>query len=373
MRFGYFNDKIILKNSKTRDSTMNKILPISIILASTLSSSWSMAVEAPAPRSFAQTIKMKFCIFDIAGTKGDAYNYAKDLVLEAKKWNLDVDLKVYTDERVAAEDFKAGQCDGVAISTMRAKQFNFFVGSVDSPGALPTFAHVRELVNTLANPKLNSLTINGPYQVAALIPLGGAYVFVNDREINSIEKAAGKKVAVLDFDKAQAKIVQKLGAQPVASDITNFAGKFNNGQVDIIGAPAVAFRPLELYRGLGEKGAIFRFPLLQVTASIIINRDKYKNIPDFDQRIINMRQFAASKMDMVEKLVNKSEDDIPAKYWLDLTPADKEKYTTLMREARISMTKEGFYDPKMMALLKKIRCKIEPTLAECSNNQETGR
>jgi hypothetical protein len=48
MRFGYFDDKIILKNSKTRDSTMNKILPISVILASTLSSSWSMAVEAPA-------------------------------------------------------------------------------------------------------------------------------------------------------------------------------------------------------------------------------------------------------------------------------------------------------------------------------------
>jgi hypothetical protein len=82
-----------------------------------------------------------------------------------------VDLKVYTDERIAAEDFKAGQCEGVAISTMRAKQFNFFIGSVDSPGALPTFKHVRELVNTLANPKLNSLTINGPYQVAALIPL----------------------------------------------------------------------------------------------------------------------------------------------------------------------------------------------------------
>lgn len=328
-------------------------------------------VVVPANSEFPQTINMRFCIFDIVGTKGDAFTYAKDLALEAKKWGINAELKVYTDERIASEDFKAGQCDGVAITTMRAKQFNFFIGSVDSPGALPTFKHVRELVNTLANPKLNNLTISGSYQVAALIPLGGAYVFVNDRSINSVEKAAGKKVAVLDFDKAQAKIVQKLGAQPVSSDITNFAGKFNNGQVDIVGAPAVAFRPLELYRGLGEKGAIFRFPMLQVTASVLINRDKYKHIPDFDQRIIKMRQFAASKMDMVEKMVQKSEDDIPAKYWLDLTPADKEKYTVLMREARISMTKEGFYDPKMMVLLKKIRCKMEPTLSECSSKDET--
>ena len=40
---------------------------------------------------------MRFCIFDIVGTKGDAYTYAKDLALEAKKWNIQVDLKVYTD------------------------------------------------------------------------------------------------------------------------------------------------------------------------------------------------------------------------------------------------------------------------------------
>ena len=164
--------------------------------------------------------------------------------------------------------------------------------------------------------------------------------------------------------------MQKLGAQPVSSDITNFAGKFNNGQVDIIGAPAVAFRPLELYRGLGDKGAIFRFPLIQVTASVIVNRDKYKHIPDFDTRMIRMRQFATSKLDMIEKMVNKSEADIPTKYWLDLTPADKDKYTALMREARISMTKEGFYDPKMMSLLKKIRCKFDPVNQECTSKDE---
>ncbi|PTQ90422.1 putative solute-binding protein [Agitococcus lubricus] len=348
---------------------MFKNLALSAAMGFTLlaTSTQAAAVE---PMPFGKTVKMRFCIFDIAGTKGDAYNYAKDLVLEAKKWNLDVDLKVYTDERIAAEDFKAGQCEGVAISTMRAKQFNFFIGSVDSPGALPTFKHVRELVNTLANPKLNNLTINGPYQVAAVIPLGAAYVFVNDRRIDSVEKAAGKKVAVLDFDKAQAKIIQKLGAQPVSSDITNFAGKFNNGQVDIIGAPALAYRPLELYRGLGDKGAIFRFPLLQVTASIIINRDKFKDIPDFDARVIKMREFATTKIDMIEKMVQKSEADIPAKYWLDLTPADKEKYTLLMREARISMMKEGFYDPKMLSILKKIRCKFDPANSECSLKDE---
>ena len=356
-------------------SNLRIVLAVTLLLASASSFSApvtdaSTAALTAGMKPLAKPLDITFCIFDIMGTKGDAFSYAKDLTLEAQKWNIRATLKAYTDERIAAEDFKAGQCDGVAISTMRAKQFNFFIGSVDSPGALPTFQHVRELVNTLANPKLNSLTISGPYQVAALIPLGAAYVFVNDRNINSIEKAAGKKIAVLDFDKAQAQIVQKLGAQPVASDITNFAGKFNNGQVDIIGAPAIVYRPLELYRGLGDKGGIFRFPLLQVTASVIIRRDKFKDIPGFDDAMIRMRQFAANKLDMIEKVIQKGEADIPAKYWIDLTPADKEKYTNLMRDARISMTKEGYYDPKMMSLLKKIRCKSAPSNVECALKDE---
>ena len=36
----------------------------------------------------------------------------------------------------------------------------------------------------------------------------------------------------------------------------------------------------------------------------------------------------------------------------------------------ISMTKEGFYDPKMMRLLKKIRCELNPTNYECSMTSE---
>ena len=42
-------------------------------------------------------------------------------------------------------------------------------------------------------------------------------------------------------------MVQQVGAQAVSADVTNFGAKFNNHQVDIIGAPA-AFKPLELQK-----------------------------------------------------------------------------------------------------------------------------
>ncbi len=317
-----------------------------------------------SPGAMALT-KAKFCIYDPLGAQGDAYSLAKDQALVAKTWGVELELKAYTDERVASEDFKAGQCDGVAITTLRARQFNIFTGSIDSVGAVPTQKHLRALVQGLATPKMAPRMISGQYEVIGVIPLGGAYVMVRDRAIDSVEKAAGKKVAVLEWDKSQAKLVQQLGAQPVASDITNFAGKFNNGQVDIIAAPAVAYKPLELYKGIGSKGAIYRFPLIQMTASMLIRRDKFP--ADFGQK---SREFVVTQLDTAFNMINRAEREIPANHWMDLTKADVVKYTQMMREARLQLTKDGTYDRDMMKLLKNLRCKMEPGNAECALNDE---
>lgn len=317
-------------------------------------------------------LNIKACIYDPIGAGGPINQYAKDMILEARRWNVFITLTIYTDERVASEDFKAGQCDAVAISTLRAKQFNYFVGSFDSVGALQDYAQMKTAIQVLhTSPKLAPLMIEGSYQVGGIIPLGAVFVMVNDRKIDSIEKAAGKKVAVLEWDKSQAKMVQQLGAQPVASDITNFGGKFNNGQVDIIAAPAVAFKPLELYRGVGTKGAVYRLPLAMMSGSVIFRRDKFiKEVPDLDEKLSKIRGFVLGYIDQAFSMLQTVEKDIEPRYWLDLKPADKDKYNRMMREARLQMTKEGFYDPRMMALLKKVRCKHDPASYECALSDE---
>ncbi|HEX4870557.1 MAG TPA: putative solute-binding protein [Moraxellaceae bacterium] len=340
-----------------------------ILLAAGFALSASAAEAAPG--QFEKPLNMSFCVYDPVGTKGDAATRANDLALAARKWNVFTSVKVYTDERIAAEDFKAGQCDGVVVTSLRARQFNKFMGSIDAVGGIRNYNEMRALLKTLSSPAVAPLTITGPYQVIAAVPLGAAYVFVNDRNINSIEKAAGKKIAVLEWDKSQAKLVQQLGAQPVASDISNFAGKFNNGQVDIVVAPAVVYKPLELYRGLGTKGAIFRFPVVMISGAIIINRDRLaKQVPDLDARIEQMRQFAYGSVEEAFSFVAKSEKEIEEKYWLDLTPADKDKYQRLLREARLMLTQDGTYDPQMMKVMKRVRCKSEPDNYECALKDE---
>lgn len=331
--------------------------------------------ENGLPPPLEKPLNISVCLFDMQGKNGDFYSRAKDLALIARRWNVIADIKVFSDERVAAEHFKAGQCDAAGISTMRARQFNLFMGSIEAVGGITTYDQLRMLLRTLLEPKLIPLTITEPYQIVGVMPVGGMYVHVRDRAINSIEKAAGKKIAVLDWDKSQAEIVQRIGAQPVASDLSNFAGKFNNGQVDIIVAPALVYRAFELERGLGDRGGIYRFPLTQMTGSLVINRERIKKkLPDLDEKLLAFREIASQFMDQmltqIYATIDKAEADIPAKYWLNVNPQDEEHYWQLLREARIAMTKQGYYDPKMMSLLKRIRCKNKAESAECTQSGE---
>lgn len=325
----------------------------------------SAALVLSANANAAAPTKQVLCVWDISGTGGDVFNLMKDYKLAAARWGASLELKPYTDERIASEDFKAGQCDGVVMTGLRGRQFNAFAGSLDSLGSMPTYKHVEKVLATLAKPNAAQLMVSGNYEVAGITPFGAAYLFVNDRAINSVGKLSGKKIAVLDYDKAQAKMVQKVGAQPVASDIMNFAGKFNNGSVDIIGAPAAAFKPLELFKGLGNKGAIARYPLVQLSMQIYIRQDRF---PDgYGQK---SREYLYTQLPRAMTLINTAEKDIDKRYWMTIPDADQEKYNLMIRESRISLTNDGIYDKKTMHLLKQVRCQITPADAECSQNLE---
>jgi hypothetical protein len=340
---------------------------LALVAGLVLSGASALATEGPLP----QPLTLKFCVFDFQGNQGDISRYARDLGQAAQRWNLRLDIRSYTDERIAAEDFKAGQCDGVALSTPRARAFNGFIGSIDSIGAAPDYRHIRALAATLDHPRINPMTIQGDYQVVTIMPVGASYIMVNNRHIDSIDKAVGKKVAVLDFDKTQSLLVQRLGAQAVPTDYFRFANKFNNGEVDIITAPALAVKPLELQRGMGDYGGIYRLPLTQATGTVLINRARLlPRIPDLDARISTLRQLALPEMDKAIAYIRRQEQAIPAGLWLDFPPAEQEKYVHMMRDSRIRLTREGYYDSRMMALMKKVRCRYEPASYECALHDE---
>lgn len=309
--------------------------------------------------------KQVMCVFDLVGKNGDVFALMKDYQLAAKQWGADIELKVGQNEGVIAEDFKAGKCDAVSITGMRGRQFNNFTGSLDAIGAIPDLKLAVQVMQGLASPTFAKHMVKGNYEVAGVVPVGDAYLMVRDRSINTVAKAAGKKIAVLDYDQAQKIMVQQIGAQAVSADVTNFGSKFNNGQVDIIGAPAAVFRPLELHKGLGTKGAIVNYPILQVTGNVIIRADKFP--AGYGQK---SRDWIKTQLPRANQILGKMKADIPAKYWMNVPAGDQPGYQKLMRESRISLTKQGVYNKQMMKLLWQFRCKNSPKNFECSMQEE---
>ena len=309
--------------------------------------------------------KRMFCVFDPLGANGSLFGTAKDFATKALEWGYDLKLRPYTDEKIATDDFKAGQCDSVLVTGARARPFNKFASTVEAIGAIPSESVMRNLVNMLATPKAAKYMSEGRYEVVGIMPAGPIYLFLRDRTVDSIEELSGKRIATIDYDEPSKRLVRHVGASIVPANSANFSGKFNNGSVDVAYAPAVAYKPLELYKGIGEKGGIVRYNLAYLDFQILVHKDRFT--PEFG---IQSRKTVAEAYDKVAEFVNRDTQAIPEKYWGDLNPADVDKYNLMLRDVRIALRDEGVYHPTMLKILRKLRCRENPANAECVEKLE---
>lgn len=303
------------------------------------------------------------CVFSVTGAQGDLWNQMQDYALTMRNDGVALGLRPYPREQLVAEDLKAGQCDAALMTGVRARQFNAYTGSIDAIGGLPGYDAVELLFQALARPTAAGPLRNGPYEVAGLLPLGAAWLFINDRRVNSIEKMVGRRLAVLDYDRAQLLMADRIGVIPVNADITNFAGKFNNGVVDVVASPAVAYRPLELYRGVGARGVVVKLPVAQITFQLLIRHDRF---PAGFGQASRTRFLDLFKPAM--KVIREAEDDLL--FFYPPPDQDRDRYRHMLQEARIALTGAGVYDRQMMRLMKKVRCRLEPAAGECSDSRE---
>ena len=179
-------------------------------------------------------------------------------------------------------------------------------------------------------------------------------------------QAAYELSKLLAYDDAAKTMVRQVGASLKAADVGTFAGMFNNGSVDACYAPATAYEPLELKKGVGTKGGVIRYPLAQLTLQLLVRGDDFP--ADF---IAASRGYIATQFDEALRMVNMAESKIASSAWIDIKDADREKYDEMFREVRIRLRdKEKVYDRRTLKLLRKIRCKSDATRAECADKRE---
>lgn len=310
-------------------------------------------------------VERRVCIWDPVGRAGPIFQAALDQKTKAMSFGINLQLVPYTDESIITVDLKAGRCDAALISGLRARMLVKFTGTTDAVGAITTDKQMRTLLYVLSRPKMAKNMVQGPFVTLGIAQGGAAYVFVNDRSINSLAKAAGKKVAVLGYDPVQAEMVADLGATPVRCTLLTAPSKFNNGVVDVLAAPLVAYQAMELYKGMTPNGGIIDYPLAQITMQLIGWRSR---IPNVIGQLI--RESFYANYDKINAALNNEVKDIPERWWIQIPQKDKREYEKLMQQARIKLRDQGYYSGDMLTLQRKIRCKFHPEHSECSNPVE---
>lgn len=302
-----------------------------------------------------------FCVWDPVGRNGPVMSFYSDLIPTAQAWGLGIRFIAYTDEKVAANDFKAGRCEAVLLSAIMSRQFVQFGGTMDAIGAISSEDGLELVLATLARPRAGQLMTQGNYEVVATFPVGSMYAFVNDRSIDSIDDFAGKRLSVLNNDPQAMKFAQLAGATPVGTTLSTFAAQFNNGNVDILLMPALAYNTFELYHGLGEKGGIIDYRLYYGMLQTVARRDQFPE--DFGY---NMRRYILTRLKAIDKLVKDAEEEIPSKYWIQISQFTKDEIDHFSKRVRLALKEDKVNHPTALKLLWKIRCRLDRSRGECA-------
>lgn len=319
--------------------------------------------------AFADTVTRSLCIYDPTGANRPIFHTMERYAKAAEQWGVHFNLVPYNDEDVVAADFKSGKCDAVGLTGWRNLEFVKFAGSLDMVGGLQTYDELHKAIEAISAPKAAPYMTSGNYETVGVVPGGKLFLFARHREnLTGLQKAAGKKAAVLSYDKQAYALANDSGVQPVPATIATFGPMFNNGAVEYAYAPSFAYRPLELFKGLGTHGAIADFGLGMVSLQLDVHKDRFP--VDFGQQ---SRTWVASNMwDPVILKIKLADAEIPDHYWEHIDGDNAKNFAALMVKARQDLWDQNWYDHQMQHMLKQIRCQADPAKAECSGSNEGG-
>lgn len=323
---------------------------------------WASCLGLSCASSYATATEATMCVFDLLGTSGETFALMKDYALTSKSLGVELTLLPYTDETAAINDYRNKKCDMVTATGISTREFNRFVGTLNAQGAVPTPEVANIAMRLVANPKLKKEMTNGRHEVAGVVPMGSVYMLTSGNWFKAFSDLYGRSVGYFETDPSQEHAWARLGLKPVPLTTAKYNQKFNQGQLDVLPAPIVAIKPLELESGLNRKGGVIvRYPIVYVSWMVVMDKDKFPK--DFGE---NSRIWFNNQLPKVFRTIKRLEDGVPKKYWAEVSTRDQESYNILMRQISQRYVKDGVYDAKMITILKRVRCQLNPTASECS-------
>lgn len=321
----------------------------------------------PLLSTAAHAADLTICAYDPAGRSGEFIKIMQDFKLQASTWGAELEINTYTDEETAAKDYDAGKCDGVVATGVRLQRFNRFSSTVEAIGAITEYEVLDQLVQSFVRyPSAAKKLRSGDHETVGMLPAGLVFLFVRDREIDTVEELAGKRIATMDYDKAAPVMVDRVGAIMVPSDLGTFGPMFNNGNVDSCYMSAIGYRPFELWRGMDSGGGVIDLPLAMATIQLMIRHERFPE--GFGMK---SREWFAGQFDRAKTAVLKDQNGIPDKYWVHIPEAARPGFDDLFLQSRLELRdKHGAYDGSMLSVLRRLRCARDATRSECAEKKE---
>jgi len=304
--------------------------------------------------------KRTICAWDPVGNNGPVIQFFADLIPKALSWGLSIEFVPYEDENKALTDFIEKKCDMAIVTAILSRDIVPFAGTLDAIGGITSEQKLKMTLAAIASPKAEKLMTMGEYEVVASLPVGSMFAFVNDRNIKDIRHFRNKRIAILNNDIQTKKFAELTGGIPVNTTLMNFSSNFNNGNLDIVIMPALAYDTFELYKGLGDKGGILDLRLFYGMIQAIVRKSDFPD--DFGTKV---RRYIVNKVDTITDIINKAEKTIPHKYWIKANQQTEGELAELYKDIRLRLKVNKQFDARALSLLFKIRCLTSPEREEC--------
>jgi hypothetical protein len=345
------------RNSKLEATVMNPNLP----LEKRIRALKKLQVDEMVGGRILRT----FCVWDPLGKAGPISSTVDDQKLRSLHYGMDLTVITFQDEVELLDALRTDdRCDAALIRGSVAMEFNKFAGTIEAIGGMRQREQVHLLMQVLANPRMASRLTDDKYTVLGVATMGASYRFTSDRSKRSLADFKNQLMAVESIDPSRSEFVSAIGANPANGSMMSNVQSYADGKVKGMISPIIAY----LVMGTGQISrdvGIFDTPVAQSTIQLIGHTEKFP--PGLAQIL---REDFLFKFDNYARRVDNEMALIPGEFWMKDTKADVQKMEQIALDVRLKLREEGYYDPAMLRLQRKIRCKFEPARSECTNPKE---
>ena len=306
-----------------------------------------------------------FCIWDPIGKAGPIATAAKDQVLRSLHYGMQLTIDVFQNEQEMVETFVSKKaCDAILVRGATAQRFNRFLATTEAPGALPDRQHLQLLAQVLAKPEIAEHMTNAQYTALGLVTIGYSRLYADSAEKASLNSLDGKSVSVADTDTGFVRLVDTLRGRTRTADMPATVQTFTNELTEFMIAPDISYLAMANGR-TGEETRGLAMPLGQSTLQLIGHSDRFP--PGLAQIL---REDFLFKFNSYARMLDKELGNIPTSFWINPSSADMATLNENAQKIRLTLRNEGYYDPVMLRLARKIRCRFSPDESECKNPVE---